>query len=101
MNPNWYRQELELVVLMQSPPEPHLSPLEALLMFLSSSTASAVIFISVGLQRTGGDQVLEWAVIPIHWPNLISPTVPSYYTLHPPHARRRRQAGKKTRGVKG
>lgn len=46
------------------------------------------IFIRVGLQRVGGDQVFEWVVIPIHWPNLISPTVPSYYTLRPPpHAR--------------
>lgn len=53
-------------------------------MLPSSSAASAVIFISVGLWRMGGDQVLEWAVIPIHWANLISPTVPSYYTLHPP-----------------
>lgn len=29
---------------------------------------------------------MEWAVILIHSPNLISPTVPSYYTLHPPQA---------------
>lgn len=26
---------------------------------------------------------MEWAVIPIHCPNLISPTVPSHYTLPP------------------
>lgn len=54
-------------------------------MLLSSSAASAVIFVRVGLQARGGDRVFEWAVIPIHWDNLISPTVPSYYT-HPPTA---------------
>lgn len=32
---------------------------------------------------------MEWVVIPIHKTNLISPTVPSYYTLHPHQACRR------------
>lgn len=40
-------------------------------------------FIRVGLLGSGRRSSSEWVVIPIHWPNLISPTVPSYYTLPP------------------
>lgn len=59
------------------------------------------IFIRVGLQRVGGGSGFEWVVIPIHWPNLISPTVPSYYTLRPPPCVHASAARQRMRGRQG